>query len=816
MWNESSGSPLSASGETISDLRFDFGALASVWAGLFLIALAVVVTFWIYWPRLRRLSRWSRSLVVFLRCMVVALTVFMLLDPCIVGHRIRPGENFVVLLFDDSKSMQVSDETGLSRGSRMLETYATAGADLERTLSQKFQLVHYKFGNTVERIRDPQALNFRQSETDIIGGIEGVLREMTGASVSGIVLFSDGAQQPTAAGGQVKDFPVPVFTVGTDTGEPWRDLALDNLSVQRANADGGPVVLTGHVSAEGLAGEDAVFEVLQGEEVVASAPVSIVEDSSTYETRVEFVPKGKKWLTYKARVRLARDRQEAGEAASEDVFLSKLDPVQQNNSREFAVDNREKTFRVLYFCGGPTWENKFFRRALEEDKQLHLTSLVRVSRAEKRFTFRGKKSSLTNPLFTGSDEETFDQPRYDEAVILRLGAGESELITGYPEHREDLFPFHLVIWGDIEYDFFSMAQLEATRDFVQQRGGSFLLLGGPHSFAEGGYVGTIIDDMLPVVLRRATYQTRETASSAPFSVSPTSEGLLDSVWSLDPLPEKNLELWQDMPTLYGLNAFPLTRAGASVMARINLTNEAGSAIGDLDDQAFYAVQQYGRGRCAVLATGETWPWQMNELAEDQRHEHLWRQLVRELITTVPEAATLQDKPDGYRVEETHRIGTVLRDKNFEEREGLVASASVVTPSGRTLSLPVDESIRETGLYEAEFFPEETGSHLFRFEALNDKNEVVGTLEEVLVVEPDRREFQSPRYNGGFLESLARNSGGRHFSLDELGRVAGHIPWNQKDTEETVRRHLWHFPLLFLLLFVMLAFEWFVRRRKGYA
>ncbi len=802
--------------QALTDLRFDFGAPVSVVAGFLLVAVLAVVTLCMYWPRLRRLSRASRVLVVLLRSVIVALTVFMLLDPCIVKVLISPGENFVLLLFDDSKSMQVAGENGLTRGVQLQNTYATAGADMEKELSQKFQLLRYRLGDSAERIRDPQDLSFSQSESDIVGSIENALREMSDSAVSAVVLFSDGAQQPPVPDIAAKHFPVPIVTVGTDTGGAWRDLALDRLSLQRTNADGSPVAVTGTVSAEGLSGEKAIFEVLEGDQVVASTELQIPEGSASQEVRVEFVPKGKRWLSYNARIRLAKNKAETNATTEDPVFSTGLDRVRLNNSRDFAVDNREKVFRILYFCGGPTWENKFFRRALGDDDQLKLTSLIRVSRAEKTWTFRGKKSSLSNPLFVGSDEETFDQPRYDEAVVLRLGVEKSELTTGYPEHAEELFPFHLVIWGDIEYDFFSMAQLEVTRDFVQKRGGSFLMLGGPRSFAEGGYAGTLIDDMLPVVLGDADSGTRKIASQIPFSVKPTTEGLIDNIWALDPEPGKNQEQWQGMKNLYGLNAFPLTRAGASVMARVIVPDHLLGDRGAMNEQAFYVAQKYGRGKTAVLATGETWPWQMNEPVEDQRHERLWRQLVRELVTTVPEAVALKEKLDNYPVGKTYRVATVLRDGLFEEREGLRVSADILRPSGGSQSVSVDESIRETGLYEAEFFPEEPGMHLFRFEALDDNDEVVGTLEEALMVEPDLREFQSAQYDEGFLKTLAKNSGGSHFTLGELDKVAGSIPWEPMETEETTRYHLWHFPPFFFLLAAMLALEWFVRRRKGCA
>ena len=55
-----------------------------------------------------------------------------------------------------------------------------------------------------------------------------------------------------------------------------------------------------------------------------------------------------------------------------------------------------------------------------------------------------------------------DQPRYDEAVFLRFGVDESELAKGYPFDAEELFRYDLIIWADIEFDFFSPDHIELT------------------------------------------------------------------------------------------------------------------------------------------------------------------------------------------------------------------------------------------------------------------------------------------------------------------------------------------------------------------
>jgi uncharacterized membrane protein len=798
--------------DELAAVRFEFNVPLGLTMSIVLLVVGGLVTLHLYRPRLAGMSRISRTLLATLRTAVFLLVLFMLLDPCIVGSPIKPGEQFVILLFDDSRSMQIVGEHGLSRGEQLLKAYRSADSSFEKELTKKSHVVRYRLGNGIERISDVKTLAFTEPETDLLGALENAVRDLDGTTVSGVVLFSDGVQQPArpeADMDRLAALSVPIFTVGADTTARWRDLELGNLSVKRTTFDKSPVVAAARVYAEGLAGEEAVVEVLDRSRVVKSETVAIAGDSEDLDVRMEFVPRRKGRIEYEARVRLAETGPAGRLTAVKDISVPAKDRVIHNNSRRFIVDNRDKIYRILYLCGRPTWENKFFRRAMEEDTQLKLTSLVRISGAERKFEFRARRYGLVNPLFEGFTADTFDQPRYDEAVFIRMGVKKSELAKGYPDQTDELFPFHLVIWGDIEHNFFSLTQLELTRDFVQKRGGALLLTGGRRSFAEGGYAGTLIDDMLPVVLRAAGDESRRATSEQQFTVEPTVDGLFTGAWSLDANADKNRKLWASMQESYGLNAFPLTRAGASVMARVKTANA------EFDDQPLFAVQRYGEGKSAVLATGETWQWQMKEDEDDQRHERLWRQIVRSLVTSVPEHVVLRDKKDSYTVGSTVAITTLVRDSRFDEREGLHASMNLIAPSGHAAPLPVDESIHETGAYASEFDPEEAGVHLLRFEALNDKHEVVGTLEEALLVEPDRREFQTAQYNPMFLQDIATRSGGAHFSLDHLSDVVDRIPWRGSTESDEIRIRLWHLPPLFFALVAMLAVEWLLRRRKGH-
>jgi hypothetical protein len=69
--------------------------------------------------------------------------------------------------------------------------------------------------------------------------------------------------------------------------------------------------------------------------------------------------------------------------------------------------------------------------------------------------------------------------------------------------KADLYKFKGMILGSVEASFFTFDQLRMISDFVSQRGGGFLMLGGKNSFGQGGYVNTPIEDMLPVQLSQS-------------------------------------------------------------------------------------------------------------------------------------------------------------------------------------------------------------------------------------------------------------------------------------------------------------------------
>ena len=791
--------------ENLIPRYFGFNAPMGLGVCVALLVLTGAAVAWYYWRKLVGLDRRRRIALVGLRTMAIVLALFLVLDPVVVAQHVKPGEQFIALLFDDSLSMRIGGQEGRSRGTRLLDAYAAAEKDFEGRLKRRHQIVRYRVGETAEPLRNVADLDFRQRQSDLTGAIERALADLEGTTVSAVVLFSDGVQLSETETLSVEKLPknTPIFTVGVDEASQWRDIELTNLSIKRTDFDKSPVVLTVGVHSTGLAGRQAVVEAVIGSRVVKSHLIEISDDVEDHEVRLEFVPDRKDWIEYEARVRLVEAAADTGKPAVEDRIV-------ENNTRRFVVDNRDKQYRILYVSGRPNWQNKFVRMALEEDKeQLRMTSLIAISNAERKFVFRGKKSTISNPLFEGFDEDE-DRPRYDEAIFLRLGAGKDELMSGYPIDPAELFKYDLVIWGDVEREFFNTEQLEVTRDFVDQRGGTLLLLGGPNAFTEGRYMGTLIEQMLPVALYQDPNEGERLRTQQPLQVKPTIEGRLTGSWIFDADEDLDAELWAEMPPLYGLNRFPFVRAGATVLGVVGGDDES------IAGEPLFALQRYGEGKCAILASGDTWQWQMRLEEEDDRHERFWRQLIRSLVHDTPQSTVLRNKRDAYMQGAEARLEFMIRDEVFDRREGLQCVVTLTQPNGESVSLAVEESIQEIGLYTCEYAPAQVGLHEISLVALDKKGEVVAELNETLLVESDQREFQKAQYNGEFLRELAQASGGAHFSLEQLDELAEAIPVPVQLDSTELLLHLWHLPGFFIALVLLMIPEWYLRRKAGRA
>jgi len=339
-----------------------------------------------------------------------------------------------------------------------------------------------------------------------------------------------------------------------------------------------------------------------------------------------------------------------------------------------------------------------------------------------------------------------------------------------------------------------------------------LMLGGPRAFTGGEYSGTAIEKMLPFLLYQDGTDETRLRTDGEYKALPTVEGRLTGSWLFDQDERGDAELWSSLAPIYSLDRFPLVRAGATVMAVASTAKEGEPGI----DVPLFAVQRYGEGRCAAMATGDTWQWQMRAETGDDRHARFWRQVVRNLVKNVPDAVVWRSKQDAYTQGDESEFEFLVRDDAFERTEGAQTSVTVTAPDGAKNSLPVEESLEDAGVYKASFTPDVAGLYHLTLESLDEKETVVARLDEAFLVQPDHREFRQAQYNAKYLRDLAESHGGRIYTLDDFADLADEIPVPPSLDAKDVILHLWHLPAFYVALAAMMIVEWYLRRKAGQA
>lgn len=771
----------------------EWGGVLGVAGGAFVLLACVLATVALSWHWSGPEKRATRVVLVALRAAAVALLVFLLLQPVIVRTVADKTTSVVAVLYDDSASMNVRNEAGESRADRLLAALDREDRAFDRALENLYHPAAYRFGTRIQSLQARDHLGFEDNLSDITGALRDTVADSRGVTLAGIVLFSDGAAvrpEGAAANGPYEDIDVPVYTVGV--GEAgWRDVAVHDVSISRGFLDDAPAVVGAQIDVTGYAGESVVVEVLEGGQVRQKEERKLTGDEASLQFRIETRVKEQDWQNIEVRARIA------GQENTETEYVAR------NNARNLLYDNREKAYQVLYFGGRPNWQHKFMLRALERDPDIQLSSLVRVSGAEKKFVFRGRDSSLGNPLYEGF-ENARDLPRYDEAVFLRLGLGPDELVEGYPTTPEALYPFHLIIWGAAEPDFFAPSQLTLTRDAVMDRGASFLLMGDRGSTVDD-LADTVMAPLIPTMPKSATAASGHVAAH----VEPTPEAFLSGVWALHRDATIHREAWNALPELPDVDLPGPARIGATVLAKSNL---AGGADGH-EAAPFLAWQTYGRGKGALLATGETWPWHLMTEADNEAHGRLWRQLVRALVRDVPEPTRMSRKDGEAVVGSSMTVEMKVRRADFTPVSGSLR-ATVTDPVGATETLPALELLERPGTYEVEISPQASGVHRVRLEGSDGEGTPVAETVSAFLAEPDRREWRDPRFNPEALREIASATGGAYFPLEELAQLPAALI--EKDAHEWRRERypLWHAWPFYVLVLLLVISEWVIRRRAG--
>ena len=453
-----------------------------------------------------------------------------------------------------------------------------------------------------------------------------------------------------------------------------------------------------------------------------------------------------------------------------------------NNTLTRVVNVSSEPRRILYVEGEPRWEYKFIRQAEQDDRMVQIVSMVRTSQNK----------------------------------IYRQGISDpKELAEGFPSRPEELFAFQGLIIGSVEAGYFTPAQQELIRQFVDRRGGGLLLLGGQFALADGGWSASNLIDLFPTTLptEAGTFRreadprngtTHATAELAPAGVDSIITRLVDD-------PAANAAKWKALPYLMDYQDPGAPKPGAAVLA--NMITPEGRKL------PLLVTESFGHGRTAIMATGGSWRWQMSSPVGDTAHDLFWQQLLRWVVSDTPGHVTASIPAQMFLDNGAVTLTAEVRDAQYNPAPDARAEAHILGPSGVSALVEMTPVADTPGQFQGALSAPKTGAYLTEVTAQRTDPES-RTLKELGrdVITFQRMDGVAENFhteqNRDLLERLAAQTGGQYWKPEGLDKLAGRIPFSEAGVTMRETRDLWDLPLVFLVLVLLRFSEWWLRRKWG--
>jgi hypothetical protein len=336
--------------------------------------------------------------------------------------------------------------------------------------------------------------------------------------------------------------------------------------------------------------------------------------------------------------------------------------------------------RILFYQGALDWGYRFFARALKSDPSFDLDVIF---------------SPQTNLIRTAS-----------------RGGGLAEL----PGDVTRLAPYDLIVLSQVFPGQLSAAQQKAIREYVRQ--GGAVLFHFSNSRAAQEFQNSVIEEILPVVFAPPTAQAREDLAARTFQerMRQTGNGSSVSQETFFAETESGRPLRRDLLAFEFAEQTPLAELfkGAGGEQIVPAYTEAAALYGAkpaaqvlaVADQkggtprVLLALQNFGQGRSALLATDMLWSWAMAQPSSSRLAATFWQQFATWLAQPGRRGLHFLEAPL-----EVAKGGTVRFPLSSTADRRLI-SVRATAPSGHIQDLPLRSS--RDGQIDVELQPSESG------------------------------------------------------------------------------------------------------------
>lgn len=312
----------------------------------------------------------QKILITALRALILCLLLMFLLSPTIYYIKKYIERPEVILLMDNSTSMQIMHQ-GIKKNARLSSTY------------NNIRTAFKKAGYSIKDLEFADGLNGKRNKTFIVPTLEEIIKLRGKKPIKNIVLFSDGWYRDSDLR-IFKSFDIPIYTISDTIQLHINDLEVIDCTHNKQGYKNELSLFEASIKSNGYKG-NAVTRFLVDDKVVKEKTVSF-----------QLEPIQKVAFDYRF-TRLGLHKVEVQVSAK-----GLTETTLTNNNYSSAIDILNDKERILLVTDVPNWDTKFILDAIRENNRIEALSL----------TIRG------NELYQGEQKTTIKSWDNITAIIV--------------------------------------------------------------------------------------------------------------------------------------------------------------------------------------------------------------------------------------------------------------------------------------------------------------------------------------------------------------------------------------------------------------
>lgn len=770
-----------------------------LWTVALIAALAAEIILRLYQYEQGAIGRTKGQWLTGLRLLALVALVWMLLQPVFSRKVDRKLEQEVVVVLDESASMNLVDP-----GETFTRYDIAAEAINKSGLFEELQgKVRVRLMRAARKAlgQEEEAAEGWDQATDLANAMTTVLEQVPPDNLAGLVMMTDGRHNRP---GRVEDvarrfgiLDAPIGVVGIGSEESPRDAAILEVRSPDAIYLGDRLRVAAVVKFDGYRGRRAKVVLKKGEEIIQEKIIPIPQDHHREEVRFNDVPEVDGINAYSVEL----------ENLGEEYF-------DQNNRWQFETAITDARTNVLIVDSHPRWEFRYLRNLFYgRDKSIHLQYVL-----------------LEPDTILGQTVSPVPA-----SAARKFGDAQA---TELPISEEEWRKFDVIIIGDVPSESIDENTWDIIRGCVTERAAFLVAIAGPRHMPHGIESETA-RDLLPINYTPGS-RTFFGSKEKPFRLVLTAQGRNHPVTAQSDSRLENERLWGEFPDFRWRLPVEGVKEGADVLVVASSQDSEGTAVSDLDDlssalsrlaqrkdreakNAILVSQQVGNGKVAMMLTDRT--WRLREGVGDIYHHRLWGQLVRwgagPNLRSGTSSVRLGTDNLSYTGDDRIQITARLLDieKNPVRDESL--KAEVWRDGEKLTTVQMSYLEGSPGLHGAQAGPF-SGSGDYQIKLVGKKAaelleadgdggvstafRVVGAMSPV--------ELSETTLNRPLLDTLADLSGGRVVAPEDAQQLAGLFLTGEETREELRETRLWDHWILLALFCALLTSEWGIRRGSG--